>query len=65
MAKVTASVLVIHGERDIQPEKTTRDYAAAFPRARVDVIRDAGHFPFIDQPETFAAITGAFLKEIQ
>ena len=64
LRKVTAPVLVVHGGRDFQTEAESRAYAEYFPHARFAVIRDAGHFPFTEQPDEFAAVTGAFLREL-
>ena len=61
MHAVAAPVLVIHGGQDLQPEAGSRAFAAAFPKARVAVMPNAGHFAFYDQPEEFAALAGKFL----
>ena len=61
MHAVAAPVLVVHGDKDLLPESSSRDFAAAFPKSSVAVIRNAGHFPFDDQPEEFAAVVGKFL----
>jgi proline iminopeptidase len=64
MKAVTAPVLVVHGEKDLQPEAWSREFAAAFPKARVTVIRNAGHFVFYDRPDEFAAEVGKFFGEL-
>lgn len=58
---VEAPVLVIHGANDLQTEETTRVYAEAFPNARFQAIEQAGHFPFLEQPQAFAQVVGEFL----
>ncbi len=58
---VTAPVLVLHGANDLQPEAASRLYSDAFPNARFQVIENATHFMFEEQPEAFAAAVGAFL----
>jgi len=65
LKSVSAPVLVIHGENDLQPEKASRIYADAFPNAEFRVVRNAGHFVFSDQPETFARVVGEFLGKIK
>ncbi len=40
----------------------SRVYVTAFPNARLQVIAGAGHFPFYEQPEAFAAVVGEFLR---
>jgi proline iminopeptidase len=59
-----APALVIHGERDLQPEEASRDYVDALPQARLVVMRGSGHVPFADQPERFAEVVGQFLDEV-
>jgi len=61
LREVTAPVLVVHGGRDLTPEIASRDIAAAFPHARVEVMKDSGHFPFLDAPDAFAKVLGGFL----
>ena len=64
MQAVTAPVLVLHGDKDLQPESASRAFAAAFPNARVEIVRGAGHFLFDDQPDASAAAVGRFLGDL-
>ncbi|NOH14258.1 MAG: alpha/beta hydrolase [Chloroflexi bacterium] len=64
LAKVSAPVLVIHGENDMQTEAQSRVYTEAFPNAEFQVIADTTHFPFYEQTESFASIVQAFLADI-
>jgi proline iminopeptidase len=61
LKKATAPVLVLHGENDIQPERVSRMYSDCFPNSTFRVIRNAGHFPYHDQPAAFAQAVGEFL----
>jgi proline iminopeptidase len=54
-------VQIIHGADDLQTEKTSRIYLGIYPDARFEVIPDAGHFAFEEQPEAFARLVGNFL----
>jgi proline iminopeptidase len=63
LAQVKAPVLVIHGERDLQLEATSRAFAALFPASQVEVIAGAGHFPFDQAPGAFAAAVRRFLVQ--
>jgi len=38
--------------------------AATLPHGRLEVVQDAAHAVFIDQPERFHALLEAFLKEV-
>lgn len=62
---VDAPVLVVHAANDLQSREASRVYAEAFPNAQFEVIEDAAHFAFVDQPERFAAVVGAFLDELR
>lgn len=61
LKRVSAPVLVIHGENDLQPEQASRMYAEAFPNAEFQVIKNASHFSFSEQPQEFAQVVGRFL----
>ncbi|MBI4673658.1 MAG: alpha/beta hydrolase [Chloroflexi bacterium] len=65
LKRVTAPVLVIHGQNDLQPEKASRSYVETFPNAEFRVIANAGHFVFTDQPDAFAQSVGEFLDKVQ
>jgi proline iminopeptidase len=59
-----APVLVIHGAEDLQTEAASRIYVDALPAARFQVIENATHFPFFEQPGEFSAIVGEFLSQL-
>jgi proline iminopeptidase len=65
LQKVTAPVLVIHGADDLQTQPESQVYADAFPNARLQVIDRAAHFPFEQQPQQFAALSGEFLDSVK
>ncbi|MBI5031995.1 MAG: alpha/beta hydrolase [Chloroflexi bacterium] len=65
LKSVSAPVLVIHGQNDLQPEKASRMYADLFPNAQFQVIQNAGHFSFSEQPAEFARIVGEFLDKLK
>ncbi|MFC3895914.1 alpha/beta fold hydrolase [Lentzea rhizosphaerae] len=48
--------VLIAGELDVAlPPERAQEYADLFPRARLVVQPGAGHFPWVDDPEAFAA----------
>ena len=61
---VATPVLIIHGTEDLQPEEASRLYVEAFPNARLQVIEQAGHFSFLEQPEVFAQTVSDFLANL-
>lgn len=51
--QVQVPVLVVHGSEDPIPMESSREWAAAFPNARLVVVDGAGHYPHVEQPERF------------
>jgi pimeloyl-ACP methyl ester carboxylesterase len=62
LAALTVPVLLVAGEYDIWPTCTAvRELAALLHNADVAVLPRAGHFPWVDDPATFAATVQGFL----
>lgn len=62
LKKLTAPVLLYAGDQDpLVPPAMVQQAAPAFPDATVIVQAGSGHFPWIDDPETFAGNVAAFL----
>ena len=57
-----APTLVLGGELDLQrPPLITAEYAALFPQSRLVFEPGAGHYPWLDDPGSFASAVNAFL----
>ncbi|WP_246355333.1 alpha/beta fold hydrolase [Nocardioides ungokensis] len=53
---------MLAGEVDVNtPPSGAAELAACFPRGELVVQPGAGHFPWLDAPADFTAVTGAFL----
>lgn len=61
LKKVTAPVLVIHGADDLQSEAASRLYSDTFPNAQFEIIENADHSSFQQQPDEFASLVADFL----
>lgn len=60
---VRAETLVVWGGRDLlAPVRIGKVLAARLPRARLQVIEEAGHTPMLEAPAAFRAALGAFLE---
>jgi proline iminopeptidase len=59
LEKVKAPVLVIHGKQD--PLESADEVHATFPGSRLVLIENAGHFPWMEQPEKVYAALDGFL----
>ena len=62
---VTAPVLVLGCALDgATGVEAVHQVAASFPAARTVVLDDAGHFPWVDQPEAFSSAVAEFLAAV-
>jgi pimeloyl-ACP methyl ester carboxylesterase len=62
LAGIAAPVLLVAGEYDIWPTcAAVRALAALFGHAALACLPRTGHFPWVDDPEPFAALVNDFL----
>jgi len=61
LQNLTIPALVIYGNASIFPESALRTTKEALSYARFEVMEDVGHFPFLEDPETFDRIVQDFL----
>lgn len=62
LEKVKAPVLVLHGTHD--PLESAEEVHATFPGSKLVMIEDAGHFPWLEQPDVFYRALSAFLAGV-
>ena len=60
-ARIRARTLLIHGTSDMIPVAQAVRTAQVIPAAKLELVPDAGHMPFWEQPERFFAAVEAFL----
>lgn len=66
LAEITARVLIVVGELDAMTGVAVADeLAALIPAAQVAVVPGAGHFPWVDEPATFAKAVRSFLASVR
>jgi proline iminopeptidase len=58
LGSITAPTLIIVGDDDFQcdPVSQGERMHAAMPSSTLELVADAGHFPFLEQPEAFDAV---------
>jgi pimeloyl-ACP methyl ester carboxylesterase len=63
LKRIDCPTLVVWGSSDrvVTPEYG-RAYSASIPGARFERIEQAGHYPYLEQPDQFAAVLESFLK---
>ena len=58
-------VLVLCGDRDLTtPPEQARRVAGSLAGARLELVEDAGHYPWAERPEAVAARLAAFLDGV-
>ncbi|TNE46466.1 MAG: alpha/beta hydrolase [Deltaproteobacteria bacterium] len=64
LSKVNAFTCIIHGAKDLQGENAGRRYVAAFKEigVRFAVMKEAGHFMWLDKPVTFGKLMKVLLE---
>lgn len=64
LAAVTAPTLVVAGEQDfILGPQACQEVANGIANARLEVLSDVGHLPWVECPERFAGTVGAFVSD--
>jgi pimeloyl-ACP methyl ester carboxylesterase len=64
LARVTAPTLVVAGQEDfILGPPACREVAEGITSARLEVLQDVGHIPWVESPEKFAATVRTFLDD--
>ena len=61
LPKMTAPVLIVHGDKDPIPTASAEEWAGYLPNARLLAIHRAGHFPWLEQPDVFYPAVTKFL----
>jgi pimeloyl-ACP methyl ester carboxylesterase len=56
-----APTLCVHGLADAISPDASREWASAPRDGRLLILTDSGHYPWLECPETFAAVAQAFL----
>ncbi len=66
LSRVQAPSLIVLGDDDIllSPARG-HDVAALFPKGRCEIMPNAGHVPFLDDPDGFQAIVRKFVEEVE
>lgn len=63
LATVRCPTLVIHGRQDPIPLESSEGATRALPNARLVVIDDSGHVPYVEAPDVLFAAIRRFLDE--
>jgi pimeloyl-ACP methyl ester carboxylesterase len=65
LGTLAVPTLFVHGSRDwLVPWRSSQKAAALVPGARFELIRKAGHVPYLSNPDAFNAVVARFLDEV-
>jgi proline iminopeptidase len=65
LGEISAPALVCVGRHDPQtPWADNAAIAAALPAGRLEVLERSGHYPFVEEPDRFAAVVAGFLSSV-
>ena len=62
LKQIDVPTLIIHGDYDATPVDAMMDIAEVMPNARLEVVKENGHFVFIEQPERFRELITDFIR---
>ena len=62
----TATLVVVGTEDPVTPVAAAEEIVEAMPpgRARLEVLPEAGHFPWLDQPDQLRAVLADFVASV-
>ena len=63
LASVDVPSLIVHGRQDPIPLASSEAAAQAMPDARLVILEDAGHVPYVEQPDALFAAIDRFLAD--
>jgi proline iminopeptidase len=61
LRKLSVPTLVIHGDHDFVPMECSKHIVEALPAARLVVLRDCGHFSYLERPAELAGAIADFM----
>jgi proline iminopeptidase len=60
---ITASTLVVHGDASVISIEGAQAIAERIPHSRLVILKDVGHFPYIEAPEQFRTVVKEFFRK--
>jgi pimeloyl-ACP methyl ester carboxylesterase len=65
LGEITVPSLVCVGRHDLQtPWPSNAEIAAALSAGRLEVFERSGHYPYVEEPDDFAAVASGFLSSV-
>lgn len=64
VAGLEVPLLIVHGDQDTVIPEAIEDNASLVPDAEVVVVENAGHMGFVEHPQRYVEIVGAYLDDL-
>ncbi len=64
LKRVKAPALIVAGDNDLLPLATAKTLHLSLPNSKLLVIENAGHFPWLEQPDVFFSDVPVFLQAL-
>lgn len=64
LGRLTHPVLIVHGDHDAIPVASSAAWGAGLPNSELEVLTEADHLPWLEQPEEFSRIVTGFLNDL-
>jgi proline iminopeptidase len=65
LKKLSCRTLIIHGDQDVVPVSTAENIHKNIPNSQLVVMKDCGHFPYVEKPEEFFRLLNTFLHDTE
>jgi proline iminopeptidase len=62
LRSIKVPVLIVHGESDATPKALSQSIASTISNSNLVIMKNAGHFPFVEQPEAFTKVILEFTR---
>ncbi len=60
LAGLELPVLILHGSEDLLPVEASEEYVSRLPQARLEILRNCGRLPWVEDPDTFERLAMSF-----
>ncbi len=65
LKKITVPTLIIHGDYDPIPIWTAKEIRNTLPNSTLVILKECGHFPYIEQPKRFFREVNQFMEKVK
>lgn len=63
LKNISCNTLIIHGDYDGMPLDLSKKIHTNIANSKLEIIKNAGHFPFVDKPKEYVNVITQFLKQ--